>query len=76
MDDSVRRPPTSGAVGLLAGFVVPALGRAAAIGLLAYFISAVSAHVRVRDPKIAGAVSFLALAVAALITDIGYRNHW
>jgi DoxX-like family len=65
----------SGAVGLLTGFAVPALGMAAAIGLVVYFTCAVSAHVRVRDPKIAGAVSFLALAVAALITQIGYHNH-
>jgi DoxX-like family len=66
----------SGAVGLLTGFAVPALGMAAAIGLVVYFTCAVSAHMRVRDPKIAGAVSFLALAVAALITQIGYHNHW
>ena len=44
-----------GAVGLLAGFAVPVLGMAAAIGLVVYFICAVSAHIRVRDPKVAGA---------------------
>ncbi|HUA44829.1 MAG TPA: DoxX family protein [Solirubrobacteraceae bacterium] len=66
----------SGALGLLTGFAVPVLGMAAAIGLVVYFICALSAHVRVRDPKIAGAVSFLTLAVAALIADIGYHNHW
>ena len=38
-----------GAVGLLTGFVVPALGTAAAIGLVLYFICAVTAHLRVRD---------------------------
>jgi hypothetical protein len=36
----------------------------------------VSAHVRVRDPKIAGAVGFLVLAAAALIADLGSHNHW
>jgi len=62
-----------GAAGLLAGFAVPALGTAAAIGLVAYFICALSAHIRVRDPKVAGAVSFLAMAVAALVVGISYH---
>jgi DoxX-like family len=66
----------SGALGLLIGFAVPVLGTAAAIGLLVYFICALSAHLRVRDPGIGGAVSFLVLAVAALIADLGYHNHW
>jgi hypothetical protein len=66
----------SGALGLVIGFAVPALGVAAAIGLVVYFICALSAHVRVHDPKIAGAVSFLALAVAALTAHLGYHNHW
>lgn len=66
----------SGAVGLLVGFAVPVLGMAAAIGLVLYFICAVGAHIRVRDPGIAGAVSFLVLVVAALLADVGYHNHW
>jgi hypothetical protein len=66
----------SGAVGLLIGFAVPVLGTLAAIGLVLYFICALSAHIRVRDRKVAGAVSFLILAVAALITDLAYHNHW
>jgi hypothetical protein len=66
----------SGALGLLVGFAVPALGTAAAIGLVLYFSCAVSAHIRVRDPQIAGAVSFLALAVATLIANVGYHGHW
>lgn len=65
----------SGAVGLLIGFAVPALGTAAAIGLVVYFICALGAHVRVRDPRIGGAVSFLVLAVAALIAALGYHHH-
>jgi DoxX-like family len=67
---------TSGAVGLLVGFVVPVLGTAAAIGLVVYFICALSAHFRVRDPGIAGAVSFLILVVAALLANLGYHDHW
>lgn len=66
----------SGAIGLLVGFAVPVLGIAAAIGLVLYFICAIGAHVRARDPGIAGAVSFLVIAVAALTADIAYRNHW
>jgi hypothetical protein len=65
----------SGAVGLLIGFAVPALGMAAAIGLVVYFICALGAHARVRDRQIGGALSFLVLAVAALIAALGYHNH-
>ena len=64
----------SGAVGLLAGFAVPALGTAAAIGLLVYFVCAVSAHLRVHDRHIGGAVFFLLLAAAALTTNVAYHN--
>ncbi len=66
----------SGAVGLLTGFAVPALGAAAAIGLVLYFICAMTAHVRVRDRQIGGAAFFLLLAAAALAADLAYRNHW
>ena len=66
----------SGAVGLLAGFAVPALGTAAGVGLVVYFICAVTAHLRVRDRHLGGAVFFLVLAAAALTTSVGYHNHW
>jgi hypothetical protein len=66
----------SGAVGLLIGFAVPALGAAAAIGLIAYFICALSAHIRVRDPQVAGAVGFLVMAVAVLAVGLGYHSRW
>jgi hypothetical protein len=66
----------SGALGLLIGFAVPALGIAAGIGLVLYFICALSAHIRVRDSGIAGAVTFLVMVVAALTLDIAYRNRW
>jgi len=66
----------SGAVGLLAGFAVPALGVAAAIGLVLYFICAVSAHIRVRDRQIGGALCFLLLTAAALTTNVAYSNNW
>jgi hypothetical protein len=66
----------AGAAGLIAGFAVPTLGAAAAIGLVIYFVCALGAHVRVRDRNVGGAVTFLLLAVAALVTDVGYRQHW
>jgi DoxX-like family len=65
-----------GAVGLLAGFAVPVLGMAAATGLVVYFTCAVSAHIRVRDPNVTGAVGFLVMAVAALVVGLGYHHHW
>jgi hypothetical protein len=66
----------SGAVGLLSGFALPALGTAAAIGLVLYFVCALSAHVRVRDRHVGGAVFFLLLAAAALTTGVAYHDHW
>jgi hypothetical protein len=39
----------AGAVGLLIGIAVPALGVAAGIGLVGYFVGAVASHVRVHD---------------------------
>lgn len=64
-----------GAGGLLIGLVVPVLGIAAALGLVLYFICALSAHIRARDRGVGGAVSFLVLALAALIADIAHRGY-
>lgn len=66
----------AGAAGLLIGFAVPMLGEVAAIGLVLYFVCALSAHIRARDPQVGGAVSFLVLAVAALLANLAYHNHW
>jgi hypothetical protein len=66
----------AGAIGLLLGFAVPVLGEAAAIGLVLYFTGAISAHIRARDPGIAGAVFFLVLAACALVANLAYHNHW
>lgn len=66
----------SGALGLVIGLAVPVLGTAAAVGLVLYFVCALSAHLRVRDRHFAGAISFLMLAVAALVADLAYRHHW
>ncbi len=66
----------SGALGLLLGFAVPALGSAAAIGLVLYFVCAISAHIRARDHEVAGAIFFLALAAGALVTSLAYHHSW
>jgi hypothetical protein len=66
----------SGSLGLLAGVPVPALGVAAAVGLILYFICAVTAHLRARDTAIGGASFFLVLAVAALVSNLAYRHAW
>ena len=59
----------AGAVGLLAGIGVKALGVAAGIGLVAYFIGAVTSHLRKRDlvaGHVAPAVVMLAISADAL----------
>jgi hypothetical protein len=65
----------SGAGGLVVGLVVPALGIAAGVGLVLYFICALSAHIRVHDRGIGGAVTFFLLAVAVLTVNIVYHTH-
>jgi hypothetical protein len=57
----------AGALGLVAGIWWPALGIAAAIGLVLYFVGAVVSHLRVGDAKgIGPAVFMLVLAAGAL----------
>ncbi|MEV0701539.1 DoxX family protein [Saccharopolyspora sp. NPDC050389] len=62
----------AGAAGLLLGLLgFQAIGVAAAIGLVAFFVGAVVAHVRAREIyTIAGPGAFLALAVASLVLTI------
>ena len=57
----------AGAAGLLAGIEWPALGIAAGISLVLYFVGAVVSHLRVSDFKGIGSAAFmLVLAAAAL----------
>jgi hypothetical protein len=63
-----------GAGGLLVGLAVPGVGVAAAVGLVLYFICALGAHLRVHDHGIGAAVTFLALAVAALAAAVAYHQ--
>jgi DoxX-like family len=67
----------AGSVGLLAGFAVPALGTAAACGLVLYFLAAVGAHIRARDTRLLNWVNwfvFFSLAVAALVVGLAYHG--
>jgi hypothetical protein len=57
----------AGALGLLAGNWLPALGIAVGIGVALYFVGAIAGHLRVGDAKgVAPAVFMLALAAIAL----------
>ena len=61
----------AGAVGLLLGLIgVPLIGTAAAIGLILFFVGAITTHLRARDHSLAFPSAFLLLAVAALVLDL------
>jgi hypothetical protein len=61
----------AGALGLVAGIWWPALGVAAAIGLVLYFVGAIVSHLRVGDIKgIGSAVFMLVLAAGALAVRV------
>jgi hypothetical protein len=67
----------AGAVGLVTGFAVPALGTAAACGLVLYFLCAAGAHIRARDTRLLDRINwsaFFSLAVAALVVALAYRS--
>jgi hypothetical protein len=50
----------------VAGFWVPVVGTAAAIGVAVYFVGAVVKHVAANDSNVFGAILFLVLACAAV----------
>ncbi|MEU2654021.1 DoxX family protein [Streptomyces sp. NPDC007325] len=60
----------AGALGLLAGLVVPALGVAAAAGLVLYFAGAVLTHLRAKDYELAPALVLTVLPAIALCLRI------
>ena len=69
----------AGSLGLLAGFALPALGTAAACGLVLYFLFAAGAHIRARDTRLLAWVNwaaFFTLAVAALVVGLAYHGPW
>lgn len=57
----------AGAVGLVAGLFWWPIGIAAAIGVVLYFVGAVSAHLRVHDRRFESAAVMLLVGVAALV---------
>jgi zinc transporter ZupT len=66
----------AGALGLLAGFVVPVLGAVAAGGLVLYFLGALCAHLRVRDHQLGPWAVFFGLSAAALAVSLTHHGHW
>ena len=62
----------AGALGLLIGIgvPVPAIGTAAAVGLVVYFVGAVIVHLRAGDYSVSGQHMYLLLAVATLVLDV------
>jgi DoxX-like family len=69
----------AGSLGLVAGFAIPALGTAAAGGLVLYFLFAAGAHIRARDARLLAWVNwaaFFTLAVAALVMGLAYHGPW
>ncbi|MFD6393928.1 DoxX family protein [Nocardia sp. NPDC060259] len=60
-------------LGLLGGLALPALGAAAAAGLVLYFVGAIIAHLRVRDYALAQPTAFLVLSAATLTATVLYR---
>ncbi|OFE15599.1 hypothetical protein BA895_22360 [Humibacillus sp. DSM 29435] len=66
----------AGAVGLLVGTAAREIGMAAAIGLIMYFMCAVTAHMRAHDTQVGGALFFLLVAIAALVTNVADRRPW
>ena len=57
----------AGAVGLIVGLFWWPIGVAAAIGVIVYFIGAVTAHLRVHDKRVEASAVLLLVGVAALI---------
>ncbi|MEU6164937.1 DoxX family protein [Streptomyces tanashiensis] len=60
----------AGAIGLLAGLAVPAVGGAAAVGVTLYFAGAVITHLRAKDYAMAPAVVLTLLPIAALLLRV------
>ena len=56
----------AGALGLLVGIGIPAIGVAASLSLALFFVAAIITHLRARDYSLGPAIVFLLLVVAAL----------
>jgi hypothetical protein len=64
----------AGALGLLAGFVVPVVGALAAAGLVLYFLGALGAHIRAGNFRLGAWALFFAVALAALAVNVAYHR--
>ncbi len=60
-------PEVAGAVGLVVGLAVPAIGIAAGVGLVAYFLGVVAARVRAKDAMIASRLILAAVSIVAVV---------
>ena len=68
----------AGSLGLVTGLAQPALGTAAACGLVLYFLCAAGAHIRARDSRLlswANWFAFFSLAVAPLVVGLVCRGR-
>jgi hypothetical protein len=66
----------AGAFGVLVGIGVPIVGVVAAIGLIVFFLAAITTHLRARDYSVGygGPLVFLALAVVSLVLELNVRG--
>ncbi|MGK2885585.1 MAG: DoxX family protein [Rhodococcus sp. (in: high G+C Gram-positive bacteria)] len=60
----------TGGIGLLVGLAVPAIGIAAAVGVVLYFVGAVITHIRANDKAIVAPVMIGIFAVVALVLRV------
>ena len=60
----------AGAVGLVAGFAVPFIGAAAAVGVVAFFVGAIVTHLRARWYAIGYPAVYLVLAAGSFVLNV------
>ena len=63
-----------GALGLLIGIWVPILGQLAAIGFVLYFLGAMIAHVRAKDPMKDMAPALVLLILSIIVTILQFAR--
>ncbi|SDS99938.1 DoxX family protein [Actinoplanes derwentensis] len=66
----------AGSVGLLTGFALPAVGTAAAVGLVLYFTGALIAHLRVGSRNLVGWAIFYVTVLANLALNLAESTTW
>ncbi|MBC9713825.1 DoxX family protein [Streptomyces sp. TRM66268-LWL] len=63
-------PKAAAVIGLIVGFWIPAIGIAAAVGLVVFYALAIATHVRAKDYTFGLQYPFLALAAATLALGV------